>query len=604
MPLLKINNLGLQNVNFDLEPCDLPPEVFTYGTNYRLLNNKIKSSNMSKTLATPPANFKAGLIMSVNVASGNFYVLLGQSAAWVYNGSAWTAITSSTGYPGISTNGELYWHGCMLGSIPIVNNRQHYPEYWSPQQTSQKLQPLNFGSSSTLSITNYIGAGTTTVTGTVASTYGYSIGDTLTISGATGTEQTKLNGVWLIANVPTSTTFTFVVTVSVAAGTLTTTLGTTTKSGQTWQSKGYSANIIRSHKEFLFALNLSEGGTTLSSTYRWSHPADVNGLPYTWDETDLASIAGKASIGGDMGALVDGKTLRDAFVLYSERGINILNYVGGEFVWQRQVLTSNHGLLAKNCLAEANGVHYFLSDGDILSNDGNSIQSILNKQLKTRLTTNIDSTYYANSFALTNPITKEIWFCVPEVGNTLPNIAFIFNYVDGTTSIRNIPNTTTGLAFGVNLAVPLLWSNTSETWDTSSRVWTYDPTSVFSKTVVSTNNVNSAIVSLELDDNTTVQNTLLERLSFALEGQEVVTTTQSVYPHLTSNESVSIQLGSQDFVGGAVRWKPEVLFNPKTMRKVDIRTTGKLLSWRIKSTGLLPFTLSGLDIEYVINGVR
>ena len=43
-----------------------------------------------------------------------------------------------------------------------------------------------------------------------------------------------------------------------------------------------------------------------------------------------------------------------------------------------------------------------------------------------------------------------------------------------------------------------------------------------------------------------------------------------------SNESVSIQLGSQDFVGGAVRWKPEVLFNPKTMRKVDIRTSKRL----------------------------
>ena len=520
MPLLKINNLGLQNVNFDLEPCDLPPEVFTYGTNYRLLNNKIKSSNMSKTLATPPANFKAGLIMSVNVASGNFYVLLGQSAAWVYNGSAWTPITSATGYPGISTDGELYWQGCMLGSIPIVNNRQHYPEYWSPQQTTQILKPLNFD--------------------------------------------------------PT----------------------------HTWQAKGYSANVIRSHKDFLFALNLSEGGTTLPSTYRWSNPADVNGLPYTWDESDLSAIAGKASVGGDMGALVDGKTLRDSFILYSEKGINLLNYVGGEFIWQRQVLTTNHGLLAKNCVAEANGSHYFLSDGDILSNDGNSIQSILNKQLKTRLTNNIDTTYFANSFALTNPITKEIWFCIPEVGNKLPNIAFIFNYVDGTTSIRNIPSSTTGLTFGVNLATPLLWSNISDTWDTSSRVWTYDATSVFSKTIVSTNNVNSAIVSLELDDNTTVQNTLLERLSFALEGQEVVTTTQSVYPHLTSNESVSIQLGSQDFVGGAVRWKPEVLFNPKTMRKVDIRTTGKLLSWRIKSTGLLPFTLSGLDIEYVTNGVR
>lgn len=81
-----------------------------------------------------------------------------------------------------------------------------------------------------LTITNYIGNGTTTVTGTVASTTGYAAGDIITISGATGTEQTKLNGTWKIASVPNGTTFTFVVTSSVAAGTLTTTLGTTIKS--------------------------------------------------------------------------------------------------------------------------------------------------------------------------------------------------------------------------------------------------------------------------------------------------------------------------------------------------------------------------------------
>ncbi len=91
------------------------------------------------------------------------------------------------------------------------------------------LGQIMAGAVSTLTITNYIGAGTTTVTGTVASTSGYAIGDILTISGATGTEQVKLNGVWSIASVPTGTTFTFVVTTSVTAGTLTTTLGTTTK---------------------------------------------------------------------------------------------------------------------------------------------------------------------------------------------------------------------------------------------------------------------------------------------------------------------------------------------------------------------------------------
>ena len=144
MTLLKINNLGMQNVNFDLEPCDLPPEIFTYGINFRLLNNKIRGFNMSKTLATPPSNFKAGIIQPISGASGSFYVLIGQSSAWAYNGSSWTNITSATGYPGISTNGELFWQSCLLGSIPIFNNKQHYPEYWSPQQVAQILKPLNF----------------------------------------------------------------------------------------------------------------------------------------------------------------------------------------------------------------------------------------------------------------------------------------------------------------------------------------------------------------------------------------------------------------------------------------------------------------------------
>ena len=692
MPLLKLNSLGAQNINFDLEPCDLPANTLTSGTNYKLLNGKIRASNMSYILATPLSNFNAGLIMSVLGEGGNFYMLMGRNSpggtqvAWVYNGTSWTDISQIGAYTGISTGDELLWTGCLLGNIPIVNNVQDYPAYWSPQQSAQKLQALNFGPSITLPIINYIAAGTTTVTGTVASTYGYSVGDTLTISGATGTEQTKLNGTWTIASlptgttftfvvtsvvaagtlaiinyigagtttvtgtiastygysvgdtltislatgteqtklngtwtiasIPTSTTFTFVVTTSVVAGTLTTNLGTTktdklttalgvaNKSGQTWKSKGLSAKIVRSHKNFLFALNLRQSITVLATSYRWSHPADINGLPYTWDETDLSAIAGIASVGGDMGDLVDGMTLRDNFILYSQRGISVLSYVGGEFVWARSVLTTSYGLLAKNCVVESKGYHYFLSNGDILKTDGNSIVSVLHNQMQTQLAGNINPTYYMNSFAYSNPITEEIWFCIPQSGHTLPNIAFVINTQDDLVSMRSIPSTTTGLAFGPNLQAPTLWSSVLGSWNENAKNWAYDPTSIFSRTIVSTNNVTSAIVSLELDDATTTQNTLLERLSFPLEGHETVTTTQSVFPHIISQSPVMIQLGSQQFVAGSIAWKAPVSFDPNTMRKVDIRTTGKLLSWRIYSTGKLPFTLTGLDIQYVVNGVR
>jgi len=90
--------------------------------------------------------------------------------------------------------------------------------------------PVSIPAPSAITPTNYIGDGTTTVTATVASTTGYSVGDIIVISGATGTQQAKLNGTWKIATIPTATTFTFVVVTSVTAGTYTTTLGTATRS--------------------------------------------------------------------------------------------------------------------------------------------------------------------------------------------------------------------------------------------------------------------------------------------------------------------------------------------------------------------------------------
>lgn len=96
--------------------------------------------------------------------------------------------------------------------------------------TYKVLGQVTSSAVSTLSITNYIGNATTTVTGTVASTAGYAVGDVLTISGASGTQQLLLNGIWTIASIPTGTTFTFVVYSTVASGTLTTGLGTTIKS--------------------------------------------------------------------------------------------------------------------------------------------------------------------------------------------------------------------------------------------------------------------------------------------------------------------------------------------------------------------------------------
>ena len=117
------------------------------------------------------------------------------------------------------------------------------------------------GSSTTLSMTNFIGAGTVTVTGTVASTAGYVIGDPIVISGATGSEQLKLNGTWVITSIPTGTTFTFNILTSLGSGTLTTTIGTTVKPISRFNAQLYVGAIIKNT-----ALALTVNATSLTTT--------------------------------------------------------------------------------------------------------------------------------------------------------------------------------------------------------------------------------------------------------------------------------------------------------------------------------------------------
>ena len=85
-------------------------------------------------------------------------------------------------------------------------------------------------SAGTLTVASYTGNGTTTVTCNVANSVGLNVGDTIVIATATGTEQAKLNGTWLISSLPAGgSSFTFVVRDIVANGSLTTTLGTITR---------------------------------------------------------------------------------------------------------------------------------------------------------------------------------------------------------------------------------------------------------------------------------------------------------------------------------------------------------------------------------------
>lgn len=512
--------LGATLVSGDVDPSNLPDSAISYGFNFRTQDDKILSYNGKTALYTPSSNFYAGIIDYLFVNGSTFFVLLGRSYAYVYNGVSWYDISPSG--MSMTANQELEWTATRLGNIPVYNNPNYFPLYWSPQQTSQVLQHLKFDPSNT------------------------------------------------------------------------------------WQAKNYKCKSMRAHKNFLFALGLTEGSNVYPYAYRWSHPADNNGLPPSWDETSLSYIASKEQLAGSGGDIVDGQSLRDAFCIYSKNAINILNYVGGEFIWNAQPMSGYFGLAANNCIAEYKGMHYFLTDGDILRNDGNSLESILTGKFRRKLAATLSNSNYENCFALAVPNQNEVWFFIVEEGSTYPSIAYIYNIKTDTVSLREVSGITRA-TYAPKVASDDSWDSgysASATWD-SEFVEAWDTTmySPFKSYVMGCGQSNSAIYTL--DETSDSYNTLLYRTDWIPDSEiSSASTILNVYPKIKSSGTVLIQVGSQSHVGANVDWKPAIEFNPNTQRKIAMRTTGKCHAWKILSVGNYAFSMSGLGIEYTYAGTR
>jgi len=375
--------------------------------------------------------------------------------------------------------------------------------------------------------------------------------------------------------------------------------------GVAWPEVDKTFKVIRNHNNFLFALNLTEGGEHYPDGYRWSHPADSNGIPFTWDETDPSGLASRESLGGDDGAIVDGLTLRNSFVIYSERGVDILDYNGDDFLFTRRSLATSAGILATNCVVEHSGLHYFISDGDVLVNDGTSIKSIMQDRVRRQFVSEINTGSRKNAYVVKNDLHKEIWFCVPTGSTEYADVAYIYNWHTDAWGRRDLPGNTPHAAQGGVVLPKVTWNTVTGTWRGSVRTWGARKLSPENETVVGCIIDDSSLNMLDASTaNIEEATSFIERLSMPLEGIVGHVTANAIYPHMTGTATVQVSIGAQDFAGGPIQWGAAVDFKPGKDRKVDVRATGALLCYKVSYTGRGSWNLTGLDLDYVLRGQR
>jgi hypothetical protein len=381
---------------------------------------------------------------------------------------------------------------------------------------------------------------------------------------------------------------------------------------ETWEDRDCSCRVLRAHKNFLFALGMKEGTEDYRDKLWWSHPAEPNGIPFSWRPTyeQRDSIAGNLSLGRG-GAIVGGESLRDSFTVYSEDSINALDFVGDALGWRRRSISTSADLIGKEALVEVKGMHYFISRNDVMMFDGNSMQSLIHNRLKRQLAANYNIDASHNSWAAHNQPHNEIWFAVPTSEAEYPDLAYVFNYRDNTWAARWLEKEMMHGEYGEQpFADARTWDTMVGEYDQDRGSWGMGGERPFRGIMVGccqdqVYDIDPGFRDTDFNDDVQAKETVLSRVDIPVGGHEANTTITRIYPLVEGTAPIQIRVGSAQQAGGPVRWAGGFrTFIPGVDRKIDVRTTGETHAFEIRSSGMNFFDLTGMDIEYSMAGGR
>lgn len=236
----------------------------------------------------------------------------------------------------------------------------------------------------------------------------------------------------------------------------------------------WSANKVRAYKNYLICLGMTENGVEYRQRVRWSDVTYLNNLPTNWFQNLETSDGGFNDLSDSQSHILDGRPLRDSFIIYTNRDTYIMDYVGGNMIFNFRKIFSDSGILAPNCCIEFEGKHFVISEEDIFVHNGSTKQSVATSRIKEKLMTEISSVNYLATKIYSYPTRKEIWIAYVGPGNTEldasgdDNFACdrvaIWSWEFDTWSFADLPN-----IYDIGLGIPP---------DTDARIWDkYDPDS-------------------------------------------------------------------------------------------------------------------------------
>jgi len=380
------------------------------------------------------------------------------------------------------------------------------------------------------------------------------------------------------------------------------------------------AKVVRSFKNFLVALYITESGVPYPTKVKWSHPADPGAVPSSWDETDATKLAGEQNISDTTGDLVDMLSMGDVNVIYKTDSTWMMQLVGGQFVFKSSKILRRHGMLAQGCAVEVDRKHLVLSRGDVIVHDGHQIDTIINGRNRRELFNNIDNEYAYKARALPNYRNSEVWFCIPTGGSGgRLTTAFIFNYRDNTWSRRDLDSITDG-ASGLSVGESDYTFDGDTPGSFDAAVGAFGITGAYKaseRLILCRPDATKAIYLTDLGNqfNASNFNASVTRESLAIAGQDregkpiidptTIKCLTAIYPRMESagGATVQIQIGTQMALDEPIIWSSPLPFIIGTDVKVDHICSGRFISYKVSSIADHSWKLVGMDFEVQVTGL-
>lgn len=366
--------------------------------------------------------------------------------------------------------------------------------------------------------------------------------------------------------------------------------------------------IMRSFKAYLIAGNIKDNATMYPTRVWWSGSALPGALPTSWDVTDPTEDAGYTDLSDTPGAIVDMKILGDNLIIYKQRAVYMMYYVGGNNIFSIKQIFNNIGTISKDCICEVKGQHLVITMDDIIMTDGNSYKSIVDGRLRQTIFNSINLNASMNCHVVPNYKQSEVWICVPTTG-TYTTLVYIFNYETSTWTTRSVSATPCIATMPLDISTAATFNASTSTYNSANYIYDLSQyyKSKYFMTMVDT--ANNRLLLLDSTSNTEVGTNMtvtIERKNIKLAEDESIKIVKRIWPKMTklsgTSDIVNFYIGTQLTRNGTISWSAAMPFNITTGDKLDFFATGRWLSIRIESTTDIDWTIENFELDVVSGG--